>query len=153
MREAGADVQNGPTLTLAGIPLEGGPQVVLSPFFALTTGEMKEKVEGLTISGRSCLVVEGDGCEAVSSLKGLDLDGSLVVKAAAGASVKVGKAVVMNAGDNLVAIEGAGEERRAQLTEADRIRGYVRVRKEAHVVEAGEGQQATVEGTIKGGQQ
>jgi UDP-sugar pyrophosphorylase len=61
---------------VAGIPVTAGPRVVLSPSFAITQKELRSKVQSLTLSTRSSLVL--DGRHIV--LKNLTLDGALVIR-------------------------------------------------------------------------
>lgn len=145
---AGAQVQHGPQLTMAGVPLEGGPQVVLSPFFALTVADLAARVGGVGVklSGRSSLVLSGEGDV---SLQGLDLDGTLVLDTEAGAKVTLSQAVVANEGDELLALEALPEDKKAALTEADKIRGYVRVRRGGAIVQAKAGETLTLTGPLK----
>eukprot|EP01016_Furgasonia_blochmanni_P023974 TRINITY_DN2581_c0_g1_i1.p2 TRINITY_DN2581_c0_g1~~TRINITY_DN2581_c0_g1_i1.p2 ORF type:complete len:291 (-),score=101.80 TRINITY_DN2581_c0_g1_i1:273-1040(-) len=58
----------------AGIKLNFGPKVVISPSFGVTLAEIRNKVKGLKVSGRSTFVVQGD-----ASFENVTLDGSLVV--------------------------------------------------------------------------
>ena len=59
------------------------PRIVWSPFWALTFADVKAKVEKLSVSQKSTLVLEG----ANITLKDVTVDGALVIKAAPGAKV------------------------------------------------------------------
>jgi UDP-sugar pyrophosphorylase len=112
-----ARLEKGETQVVAGIPLETGPRLVLSPALAVTAQELKEKLgqgRGLQVTGRSTLVLDGAGI----TVESLDLDGTLVVKAGRKARVTVRDAVVRNAGWQLVPV---GDE----AAEEARIRGFV----------------------------
>jgi hypothetical protein len=98
-----------------GIKVQGGAKVVIAPSFATTVAEVHDRVKGIgvSISDRSTLVLEGD-----VRLEGLDLDGSLVVRAAPGAAVTVMGLKVRTGAANFQAIsESESEEKYA-------IRGY-----------------------------
>eukprot|EP00002_Diphylleia_rotans_P041041 TRINITY_DN9883_c0_g1_i1.p1 TRINITY_DN9883_c0_g1~~TRINITY_DN9883_c0_g1_i1.p1 ORF type:complete len:584 (-),score=131.60 TRINITY_DN9883_c0_g1_i1:115-1866(-) len=71
---AGAEVETGATETYLGISTVLGPKIHLAPSFGCTLSEIKSKVNGLKISGRSVLVLEGD-----VHIQNVKLDGSLVV--------------------------------------------------------------------------
>lgn len=125
---AAGGLEDGPIETFADIPLETGPRVVLTPALAVTTKELREKLGGkLVVSGRSTLVLDGEGIRVES----LDLDGALVVKAGPKARVVVRDAVVRNGGWRLVAI---GEE----AVEEERIRGFYVAKEEGVVIDLGE---------------
>jgi UDP-sugar pyrophosphorylase len=117
-----ARLEQGETQVVAGIPLQTGPRLVLSPALAVTTQELQEKLgrgAGLQVSGRSTLVLDGPAIHVDS----LDLDGTLVIRAGPKARVTVRDAVVRNDGWRLVPV---GDE----AAEEARIRGFV-VGKEA----------------------
>jgi hypothetical protein len=81
----------------------------------------------LRVSGRSTLVLDGEGIKVES----LDLDGTLVVKVGPRARVVVRGAVVRNGGWRLVA---TGEE----AVEEERIRGFYVAKEEGVVIDLGE---------------
>jgi hypothetical protein len=108
LRAAGMHIEAGEPLAPLGIPVVLAPQLHLSPAFATTWGELLKKVKGGAISKRSSLVVNGE-----ASLRGLELDGALVVHACNGASAKLEGLRVTNAGwqlQLLAADEAAAEE-------------------------------------------
>jgi hypothetical protein len=98
-----------------GIKVQGGAKVVLAPSFSTTMAEVRARVHGasVTISDRSTLVLEGD-----VRLESLDLDGTLVVRAAPGAAVVVAGLVVRNGGSTFKPISDLERE------EKFAIRGY-----------------------------
>ncbi len=95
LRLAGAEVAEGEPQTFAGIELDLFPVVSLSPRTTTPRAEVEERLRGITISDRSCLVIRGDG-EVV--IDGLDLDGALVIDTVAGATVTVRGLRVRNEG-------------------------------------------------------
>lgn len=125
---AGMKVEAGKKEDFAGLTVETAPMVALDPDFAPTLDELKKKVRGGRISGRSALVVQGRDVE----LGGLDLDGALVVRAAPKAAIRIKKLTVHNAGWELAALF-AGEEAPQELL----IRGYRIAKKEQRVIESG----------------
>ena len=98
-----------------GIKVQGGAKVVLAPSFATTMAEVRARINGagVTVSDRSTLVLEGD-----VRLESLDLDGTLVVRAAPGAAVVVTGLRVRNGGSTFKPISDLERE------EKYAIRGY-----------------------------
>ena len=111
-----------PEVTYQGVKLpNAGARVVLKPSFAVSAAEIASRVPGrekVRVSARSSLVLDGAGIE----LHDLELDGGLVVRACAGATVRVDGLRVQNDGDALV--ELAADDTGASAEE--RIRGYKR---------------------------
>jgi UDP-sugar pyrophosphorylase len=60
LRAAGMLVVDSPRLMLWGVPFTTGPRVILRPSFALTLAEVREKIQGGSISGDATLILEGD---------------------------------------------------------------------------------------------
>jgi UDP-sugar pyrophosphorylase len=125
LRMAGASVADPTAVTFAGTPLELWPRVVLSPGTAATLVELKERVvkptgAGVRVSARSCLVLRGDVI-----LEELELDGTLVITAAPGATVRVRGLRVANAGWEWVPLT---PEEEPTAPEELRIRGFKVVR-------------------------
>lgn len=85
---------------MAGIPITEGPRVILNPSFGITQEEVLEKVKGDSnkITKRSSLVLEGHHL----TIKNLDLDGALVIKAGEDTHVTVDGLKVRNKGWELV---------------------------------------------------
>jgi UDP-sugar pyrophosphorylase len=105
--------------------------VVLSPAFGVTSSEVADKVRGGSISAASTLVVDGEGV----ILEGLTLDGALIVRAAAGATVHIKGLSVQNRGWEFVALaDGAGSAEEGGVTEDLAIRGYQLVKHEERVL-------------------
>jgi hypothetical protein len=91
-----------------GIPVSLGPLLHLSPAFAPPWAVLAKMVKGGSISARSSLVVDGE-----ASLRGLELDGALVVRTSGGASAKIDGLREANAGWELRPLakdEAAAEE-------------------------------------------
>jgi len=89
----------------SGITVPGGARVVLAPSFGQTRAAVRQRVTGkVRISDRSTLVLEGD-----VTLKNLDLDGTLVVRARPGASLTIDGAVVVNKGWQFLSVDETPE--------------------------------------------
>ena len=91
-----------------GIPVTHGAHVVLHPSFGTTVKELEGRFPtpgAVKITANSTLVVEGD-----VTIKSLDLDGALVIRAAPGAAVVVNSCVVKNEGYTFEALGGGGGE-------------------------------------------
>lgn len=83
------------------------------------------------ISDRSVLLVEGSGV----TIKSLDLDGTLVIRAVEGAKVVVDGLVVKNDGWSYQQLTEADLEDSAALDERIKIRNYRTVRTDQRVIE------------------
>ena len=96
------------------------PKVVWSPAFACCMDDVGEKIPpgALTMSQRSCLLLEGEGIR----IESLHLDGALRIKAAKGAKVIVRNMRVKNAGWAWVPLEEGSEG--AAASEEERMRGF-----------------------------
>lgn len=97
LRMIGADIDvDGPAEEFAGIKIHNGAHVVLSPSFATTFVELKQKLSGskISISSRSTVIVDGRHIE----IKHLNVDGALVLQADKGAEVAVESLDVKNDG-------------------------------------------------------
>lgn len=127
LRLAGMKVVDAPAMELMGISVIPGPRVVLAPNFALGVGDLLHKVSGGSMSPRSTLIVQGPGDIRIENL---DLNGTLIVRAVAGANVVLKGLVVSNKG---WAIEALKEGRRAP--EELRVRGFQLVKYEQRVIE------------------
>ena len=109
-------------VTVAGIPVTPGPRIVLCPAFGITQQEYKEKIAGpVSITRRSSLVLEGHHL----TLKGLKLDGALVIRTGNDSHVTVDGLVVKNAGWELSELDPDGD-----YPEHVRIRGYTMTKHE-----------------------
>lgn len=60
LRAAGMLVEDAPRQMLRGVPFTSGPRVILRPSFALTLADVREKIQGGSISGDATLILEGD---------------------------------------------------------------------------------------------
>jgi UDP-sugar pyrophosphorylase len=123
LKQAGGDAVDidveGGNAVYAGINTQVGAKVVFMPSFGVSTAELRERVCKATsfkVSARSSLVVDGD----VTFAGDVDIDGSVVIRAVAGASVRVTKLVVHNDGDEFAAIADGD----ADVAEKYAIRGY-----------------------------
>ncbi len=99
----GAVLQEPESESWLDIPTDGGARVSLGPDFALTVDELDARVQGVKLSNRCHLRVDGD-----VHLHNVDLRGAaaLIVEAGPGASVTVHDLVREAAGQRLVALEG-----------------------------------------------
>ena len=107
---------------VAGIPVVSGPRIVLGSSFAVSQEEILAKIQGDNkITERSSLVLEGHNL----TIKDLDLDGALVIKAGDETHVTVEGLKVQNKGWELVENE-AGKD----YPETVAIRGYTMAKHE-----------------------
>jgi UDP-sugar pyrophosphorylase len=103
-------------VTMAGIPVTRGPRVILCPAFAITQKEILKKIDGGRITERSSLILEGHHL----TVRNLDLDGALIIRAGENTHVMVDGLVVRNKGWQLQELDSTQE-----YPEPIRIRGYV----------------------------
>lgn len=119
LKFAGADVSvtsEDDLVMVAGIPVTPGPRIIMCPAFTISQQELVEKVKGpIKISDRSSLVLEGHHL----TIKGLDLDGALVIRAGEESHVTVDGLVVRNKGCELKELDPDQD-----YPETVRIRGY-----------------------------
>ncbi len=107
---------------VGGIPVAKGPRIVLGSSFAVSQEEILAKIQGENkITERSSLVLEGHHL----TIKDLDLDGALVIKAGDETYVTVEGLKVENKGWDLVENE-AGKD----YPETVAIRGYTMAKHE-----------------------
>ena len=121
-------VADGGAVSYNDVPVELGPAVVLSPSFGVTSTEVAGKVRGGTISARSTLVLDGEDI----IVEDLELDGALVVRAVAGACVRIKGLKVKNAGWEFVAL---GAEDDDTAPEELKIRGFKVLKHEERALE------------------
>lgn len=124
LKHAGMDVdvtEEKDLVKIGGIPVTPGPRIIICPGFAITQEEIVNKIKGGSITKRSSLVLEGQQL----TVKDLQLDGALVIRASPHCEVEVNGLVVKNAGCTLEEIP-EGEE----VDEAVKIRGYTMAKKE-----------------------
>ena len=121
LRAAGMTVEDSPQVMLRGVPFTTGPRVILRPSFALTLGDVREKIQGGRISGDATLVLEGD-----VRLKNVTIPAgtSLIVHAKDGAPVSIED--VTAAPNTHFTIQPLTDEEMQsnQVPEYLRIRGY-----------------------------
>lgn len=119
----------GPALSyeFGGIPLEIGAHIILSPSFATTTKDLRNKIsKNVSISSTSTLIIEGAGVR----LEELKLDGALIIKACPGANIEVNGLTVNNKGWEFVEISDP-----SAVSEEDKIRGYVLEKHDTTLIE------------------
>lgn len=126
LKFAGADVPvtqvPDDLVPVSGIPVTEGPRIILCPAFGITQEELLEKVQGdVKITKRSSLVLEGHQL----TLKNLDLDGALVIRAGKDSHVTVDGLKVSNKGWDLVP-----NDPNRQYDETVAIRGYTMDKRE-----------------------
>jgi len=108
---------------VAGIPVTAGPRIILAPAFGITQEEIVDKVkENNKISKSSSLVLDGHHL----TIKNLDLDGALVIRAGNDSHVTVDGLTVKNKGWELVENDPSEE-----YEETVAIRGYTMAKPEA----------------------
>lgn len=103
-------------IKIAGIPITPGPRIILCPGFAITQDELKDKINGGSITKRSSLVLEGEQLK----INNLNLDGALVIRTGKDCDVTVENLVVQNKGWEIKELDKSVE-----YPEHVRIRGYV----------------------------
>ena len=111
-------------VNVGGIPVTEGPRIILCPAFGITQEEIVSKVQGgseIKISKRSSLVLDGHHV----TIKSLNLDGALVIRAGEDTHVTVEGLKVENKGWELVANDPSKE-----YEETVAIRGYTMDKKE-----------------------
>jgi UDP-sugar pyrophosphorylase len=115
-----------------GIPVSAGARVFLSPRFALTLSELRERVEGLVLSAGCSLVLDGSDI----TLDGVELRGAsgLSVRACDGAQVLV-RDLSLEADGWLVQPFSDAELAEGSVPAALAIRGYRSVAHQPVVVE------------------
>ena len=107
---------------MAGIPVTPGPRLVLCPAFSISQQEYAEKIVGpMSITKRSSLILDGHHL----TIKGLELDGALVIRTGQDSHVAVDGLKVTNAGWE---VEELGPDK--DYPETVRIRGYTMNKKE-----------------------
>lgn len=109
LRSLGCNVEKGVEVEFNGIKFGSGPDAVLKPSFAACATEFKKKFPNsseINISGRSSLVLSGDGLV----IESLNLDGALVVECEKGASGIIRNFTVKNKGWAKVADNGSKDE-------------------------------------------
>merc|ERR1719373_835456 len=119
LRAAKVKVAEAEKVEYAGIPVLDGAKVVLSPATGLSLAQVKEAFvggENIKISDRSTLVVEGD-----VTIKALELDGALTLRARPGCSLVVESLKVTNTGCDFAPIDVND----VSIQEKYRIRGYM----------------------------
>eukprot|EP00618_Florenciella_parvula_P031890 CAMPEP_0119536226 /NCGR_PEP_ID=MMETSP1344-20130328/49107_1 /TAXON_ID=236787 /ORGANISM="Florenciella parvula, Strain CCMP2471" /LENGTH=671 /DNA_ID=CAMNT_0007578181 /DNA_START=90 /DNA_END=2105 /DNA_ORIENTATION=- len=127
----------------AGIHVEVGPQLSISPHFALARADLERVLpvpSKVTISTRSALVIEGDG-EVV--IRELDLDGALTITTSRGARVVIDGLRVRNRSWELKPLDHKEMEAAPEFL---RIRGYKVVKHETLELVFAESGEHTVAG-------
>eukprot|EP00002_Diphylleia_rotans_P009690 TRINITY_DN2005_c0_g1_i7.p1 TRINITY_DN2005_c0_g1~~TRINITY_DN2005_c0_g1_i7.p1 ORF type:complete len:600 (-),score=144.21 TRINITY_DN2005_c0_g1_i7:541-2340(-) len=122
MRLAGMQIEDAPEVTILGIPVVLGPKVHLSPSFACTFSELKDRIVSGKISSHSTLIVDGD-----VYIEGLDLDGALHVEAKKDATIRIKNWKVKNDGYTYELLDSNTS---STAPEYLRMRGYSLVKKE-----------------------
>lgn len=125
LKFAGADIDvttDADLVLVAGIPVTEGPRILLCPSFGITQEEIVAKIQGdVKISKRSSVVLEGHHL----SIKNLDVDGALIIRAGDDTHVTVDGLKVRNQGWTLVENDPSME-----YEETVAIRGYTMDKKE-----------------------
>ena len=127
LRLASMQVTDAAPMTFLGLSITPGPRVVLAPSFALGVGDVLHKVRGGSMTARSTLIVSGQDVH----IDNLELDGTLIVRAVAGATVHLKSLVVRNRGWAIEPLKEGGRRAPEEL----RVRGYQLVKYEQRVLE------------------
>jgi UDP-sugar pyrophosphorylase len=107
---------------VAGIPVSPGPRIVLCPSFGISQQEYVDKIKGsVSLTQRSSLVLEGHHL----TLKGLKLDGALIIRTGDDSHVTVDGLIVQNEGCEFQELDP-----HTDYPETVRIRGYTMNKKE-----------------------
>jgi UDP-sugar pyrophosphorylase len=130
LKHLGANIENPLKTCFNGIDVELHPRVVWSPTFACTVQELSDKVdvENLKVSQASTLVIEGDGVV----IQGLELRGTLRVRASRGANVLIKNLKVENKGWEWKPLDKAAA---AHASEEERMRGFSVIKHETREIE------------------
>lgn len=119
MKHCGVDVdvtEPKDFVMMAGIPVSPGPRIILCPAFGISQKEYREKLLGpVKISKRSSIVLEGHHL----TIKDLQVDGALVIRAGEDSHVTVDGLKVKNKGWELEELDPSKD-----YPETVRIRGY-----------------------------
>ena len=108
---------------VGGIPVTPGPRIILAPAFGITQEEIVNKVkENVKISRSSSLVLDGHHL----TIKNLDLDGALVIRAGNDSHVTVDGLTVKNKGWELTELDPS-----KKYEETVAIRGYTMTKHES----------------------
>jgi len=124
LKHAGANLEAATHVSVAGIPVTPGPRVVLGPAFGIVQKDYDDKIldgSQVRISQRSSLVLDGHHV----TLKALELDGALVLRAGPDSHVTVDGLQVSNAGWELQELDDDQD-----YPETVQIRGYTMNKKE-----------------------
>lgn len=121
---AGVSMPPAVAATMAGVAIKLGVRAVIDPSFGVDVAAWKAKLPSpskIKMTARSTLLLQGDLSGLV--IEELDLDGTLVVKVAPGATVTLKRVIVSNAGWSFSPLG------RDEQDEALSIRGYELVQK------------------------
>ncbi|MDD7984115.1 UTP--glucose-1-phosphate uridylyltransferase [Lentisphaera marina] len=142
LREAGVKISDADQELILGVPFTLGPKVILRPSFAMTVAEVKNKVQGGSLSGESTLILDGQDIK----LDNVALSGSsaLVIKACPGAKVTV-KGSFNNDGYKLVKLSEDECSVSSSIPEYLKIRAYKFISRGAAVYEFKEPGEYTVQ--------
>ena len=113
LKQLDNEVSTGEQKTFGNIEIIEGPKIVFSPLFKNTYTELKNKIKNCKISTKSTLIIDADNL----TIENLSLDGTLIIKAVAGAEVHIKNLEIKNDGWHYTQLEGNENEGLA-------IRGY-----------------------------
>lgn len=129
LEAAGTNIQFADRTSWAGITVENGPKIILSPAFACSIEEIKRKVKRAKISPRSTLILDGEHI----TIDGLELDGTLIIRSVPEAHVHFENFKIENKGWEFQELEDSETE-----PEVLRIRGYKLLKHEQCLLEYNE---------------
>ena len=124
----GAQIDEPLDANFNGMDVKLCPRIVWSPSFACTMQEISNKIDftDVKISQTSTLVIEGEGI----TIHGLELNGTLLIKAAKGVKVAVKKLKVQNKG-----WEWRTLDNEVEASEEEKMRGFTVVKHETRTIE------------------
>ena len=125
LKHAGAEVHvanDDELIMMAGIPVTPGPRIILKPSFGISQQEYRAKIQGpVKISKRSSVVLGGHHL----TIKGLEVDGALILRCGEDSHVTVDGLKVENKGWELTPLDPSKE-----YPEEIKIRGYTMTKHE-----------------------
>ncbi|HMB01405.1 MAG TPA: UTP--glucose-1-phosphate uridylyltransferase [Spirochaetota bacterium] len=129
-RFAGMQVSKGENKLIYGIPFQNGPRIFLSPDFALTLAEVKQKIKGGSLSDQAVLILMGRDIY----LENIKLKGNsgLIVKAVPGAKVIIKDKKIDNNGFSMQILSEA-EMNNPDVPAYLKIRGYRFIKKNPQI--------------------
>ncbi len=116
---------------ILGIPFTRGPKVILTPRFALSIGDVKQKIRNLEMSDESTLILDGEDI----NIDGLKMSGSsaLVIRTEKDAKVSIKDKEISNTGFELILL--TDDDSSETAPEYLKIRGFKFKNRGAEILE------------------